>query len=157
MPRPRVRLPALCALVATLLAAAPALADRVLLLPARGTPDDPAASNALEVELAQALAALGHSAVPAPEAKAALAAVQDGVADAADEYRAVAAATKADWVLGGSIEPAVITARVELVAYLASMGRVESVAREVQRAQSGPQVQEMVAVLLRPEGIGAGE
>ncbi len=35
-------------------------------------------------------------------------------------------------------------------------GRVESVAREVERPKQPAQVQEMLAVLLRPEGIGAG-
>ncbi|MGK4008563.1 hypothetical protein WMF31_38500 [Sorangium sp. So ce1036] len=80
----------------------------------------------------------------------------DGVADTTDEYRAVSAQTGADWVLASTVEPAVTSARVELTAYLASTGRVESVAREVDRGRSPEQTREMLAVLLRPEGLGAG-
>lgn len=144
--------------MATLLAAPAAWADRVALLPSRGGGTDPAARPALDGDLAGALAKLGHTIVPAPElAAAAVTTVTDGVADTLEEYRAIGVATRADWVLVGSIEPAVTTARVELSACLVRMGRVESVAREVARAAEAPQVQEMLAVLLRPEGIGAGE
>lgn len=131
-----------------------ARADRVALLPARSS--DEAARAPLDVELARSLIALGHSVVPETETKTALGGIGDGVADTSEEYQAVAAATKADWVLAGSVEPAVGTQRVELVALLASQGRVESVAREVEKARSQVQTQEMLAVLLRAEGIGAG-
>lgn len=144
--------------LAALLFSSPALADRVLILPARpGAEEDAAQRNALEIEMARSLASLGHALVPEAEAKAALAAVADGVADTSEEYRAAGTAAKADWVIGGAVEPAVITQRVELVAYLVSLGRVESVAREVERARAAEQIQEMLGVLVRPEGIGAGE
>ncbi|WP_437589141.1 hypothetical protein [Sorangium sp. So ce1000] len=146
-----------CAAAAALLAIAPAaLADRVALLPARGGTDE-AARSAAQAEVARGLAALGHTAAPDSAVAAALEDVADGVADSADEYRTVSARTGADWVVTGTVEPAVTTTRIELTAYLASTGRVESVAREVDRDQSARQTQEMLAVLLRPEGVGVGE
>ncbi|WP_437505598.1 hypothetical protein [Sorangium sp. So ce1099] len=146
-----------CAAAAALMAIAPAaLADRVAMLPARGG-TDAAARSAAEADVARALAALGHTPAPDSAVAAALKGVADGVADTADEYRAVSAQTGAEWVLTGTVEPAVTTTRVELTAYLASTGRVESVAREVDRDQSSRQTQEMLAVLLRPEGLGVGE
>lgn len=142
------------------LAAGSAFADKIALLPSRGANAsvDPAAVAALDIELAKDLLALGHSVVPAPEVAAAIKrTVQDGVADTAEEYKAVGAATKADWVVVGTIEPAVGTARVELTAYLMSMGRVEAVAREVEKARSEEQEKEMLAVLVQPQGIGVGD
>jgi hypothetical protein len=151
----RLRAPA-CALVPLLLlSAAPALADRVVVLPSQGGAD-PAARSRLDTELFQSLTALGHTAVPPAETLAALARVADGSADTPEEYAIVAGATQANWVIGGRVEPAVATAHVELAAYLASMQRVESVAREVDRNRSQVEVQQMVAVLLKPEGIGVG-
>ncbi|WP_437812016.1 hypothetical protein [Sorangium sp. So ce1078] len=146
-----------CAAAAALTAIAPAaLADRVAVLPARGGTDE-AARSAAQAEVARGLAALGHTPVPDSALAAALKGVADGVADTTDEYRVVSARTGADWVLSGTVEPAVTTARVELTAYLASTGRVESVAREVDRSKEAQQTQEMLAVLLRPEGVGVGE
>ncbi|WP_437755214.1 hypothetical protein [Sorangium sp. So ce1389] len=146
-----------CAAAAALMAIAPAaLADRVAMLPARGG-TDAAARSAAQADVARGLAALGHTPAPDSAVAAALKGVADGVADTADEYRAVSAQTGAEWVLTGTVEPAVTTTRVELTAYLASTGRVESVAREVDRDQSSRQTQEMLAVLLRPEGVGVGE
>ncbi|WP_437305994.1 hypothetical protein [Sorangium sp. So ce388] len=145
-----------CAAAAALMAIAPAaLADRVAVLPARGG-TDAAARGAAQADIARALAALGHTPAPDSAVAAALKGVADGVADTADEYRAVSAQTGAAWVLTGTVEPAVTTTRVELTAYLASTGRVESVAREVDRDQSSRQTQEMLDVLLRPEGVGVG-
>lgn len=146
-----------CAAAAALTALAPAaLADRVAVLPARGG-TDAAARSAAEADVDRALAALGHTPVPGGAIAAALEGVADGVADTADELRAVSAQTGADWVLTGTVEPAVTTARIELTAYLASTGRLESVAREVDRDRSAQQTQEMLALLLRPEGVGIGE
>ncbi|WP_437876190.1 hypothetical protein [Sorangium sp. So ce513] len=146
-----------CAAAAALTAFAPAaLADRVAVLPARGG-TDAAVRSAADADIERALAALGHTPVPDGAVAAALKGVADGVADTADELRVVSAQTGADWVLTGTVEPAVTTARLELTAYLASTGRIESVAREVDRDRSAPQTQEMLAVLLRPEGVGMDE
>lgn len=138
---------------ACLLAAPSAWADKIALLPSRGGPD-PSARAALDGDLARGLAALGHTVISASPATAGVA---DGVADTAEEYRAVGAATRADWVLVGTVEPAVTSERVELVACLVSAGRVESVAREVHTESAAPEVKEMLAVLVRPEGVGIGE
>lgn len=134
-----------------------AYADRVALLPSRGGLD-PNARAQLDADLAKGLAALGHTLVPAQDvANAVRAGAADGVADTVEEYRAIGGSTQSDWVLAGVVDPAVISSRVELSACFVRMGRVESVAREVNRNQSPQEVQEMLAVLVRPEGIGAGE
>jgi hypothetical protein len=148
-----MRRPFAASLAAALLLAAPAAwADRVALLPLRGGAD-PAPRGFVE----KALAAMGHTLVPAPEVAAAVKSkVVDGVADTQEEYRAVGAATRADWVIVGSVEPAVTTERVELTACLVKAGRVESVAREVEKARDERQIREMVLVLVRAEGIGSG-
>jgi hypothetical protein len=143
--------PALAA--AMLLAAPSAWADKIALLPSRGGAD-PSPRSVLDSDLARGLTALGHTVIAASPSAAG---VTDAVADTLEEYRAVGAATHADWVLVGAVEPAVATARVELTACLVRMGRVESVAREVNQTRTAPEVQEMLAVLVRPEGIGAGE
>ncbi len=138
---------------AVLLAAPSAFADRVALLPSRGGPN-PDARAVLDGELARGLAALGHTVIPTNPAASGVA---DGVADTPEEDRQVGVAARADWVLVGSVEPAVTTTRIELVASLMQLGRIESVAREVEIAKADAQVQEMLRVLVRPEGVGAGE
>jgi hypothetical protein len=155
MRSPLRTLPSAALFGALVLWAAEASADRVAVLPTRG-PDDGGARSAVDVEVTRALVAKGHSVVPEAETKAALGAVGDKVADTHEEYQQVGAATKADWVVVGTVEPAVVTSRLEITALLVSQGRVESVAREVEKARSLEQTQEMIAVLLRPEGIGAG-
>jgi len=154
--RSRRLLPSAAALAAALLCVHAAQADRVAVLPARGGTDD-AARQAAQADIVRGLAAAGHTAVPESEVSATLWAVLDGVPDTADEYRTVGTATKADWVLVGLVEPAVTTHHVEIFAFHAATGRVESVAREIEPGKSAPQIQEMLAVLVRPEGIGAGE
>ncbi|EYF03625.1 hypothetical protein [Chondromyces apiculatus] len=149
-------LPCSAATLATFLFAGAALADRVAVLPARGGTDD-AARQTAQAEITRGLTALGHEVVADTEVTASLWAVLDGVPDSTDEYRTVGTATSAGWVLLGLIEPAVKTTRVELLAFHGSTGRVESVAREVEQEQMGPQIQEMLSVLVRPEGIGEGE
>lgn len=140
---------------AVLVAPSLALADRIALLPSRGG-NDAGPRVTLDAELARELGALGHTLVPAPELGASLATqVPDGLADTQDEYRAVSSATQADWVVVGMVEPAVTTVHVELVAFLHGVSRVESVAREVDRAREASQVREMLSVLVRPEGVGA--
>jgi hypothetical protein len=152
----RALVPALAAALAIALGAAPALADRVALLPTRG-PTEPAVKSAVDADLARALAAQGHTIVPEAETRSALAAVADGVADTPEEHRTIGARTKADWVVDATVEPAVATEHVEIAAFLVSLGRTESVAREVGKARSAAEIGEMLAVLLRPEGIGPGE
>jgi hypothetical protein len=153
MPRRALSLAIVCPLV---LCASTALADRVAVLPARGGTDD-GARNAAQAEILSSLLALGHTPVPDDQVGAALRGIADGTTDTADEYKAVAATTGADWVVVATVEPAVATTRIEVAAYLASNGRIESVAREIERGQSPRQTREVLAVLVRPEGVGVGE
>src|SRR5262249_9402002 len=102
-----MRLPVFCALslAAVLLLASPARADRVALLPSGS--EDPAATTPLDVDLTRALVALRHDVVPANDVAAAVQkSAADGVADTPDEYRAVGAITKADWVVVATTQPA---------------------------------------------------
>jgi len=145
--------PALTA--AMLLGSSSAWADRVALLPSQGG-TDATARAALDGDMARGLTSLGHTVVPVDSAAVAAAGVVDGVADTPEEYRAVSAATRTDWVVAGNVEPAVRSSRVEITAFLAQLGRVESVAREVDNDRRGAQVTEMLTVLIRPEGIGVG-
>src|SRR5262249_21685982 len=138
-------------LVVTLVALS-ARADRVALLPSRGSADD-AARTALDADLPRALFGLKHVAAPAADVDRALKGIADGVADTPDEYRAVGAATKTDWVVVGSIDPPAASsssARVELTACLVSTGRIESVARDIDKGRSVVELGEMLGVLLRP-------
>jgi hypothetical protein len=133
-----------------------AQADKVAVLPARGGLD-PTARTTLDQELVRWLVAQSHELVPAPKVAAATAlrAATD-VGGGPEEFMAVGRATGADWVLVGTINPAVATARVELSACLVGAGRTESVAREVDESRFGPEIREMLAVLVRAEGVGAG-
>ncbi len=149
--------PAAAVACAGLLFTQSALADRIALLPSRG--GDAGLRTAVDGDLAAGLRALGHTLVPAGELSAALAAkVTDGVADTQEEYRAVGAATRADWVIVGAIDPVLPGAspRVELTACLLKAGRVETVARAIDRAREPAQTKAMLGVLVRAEGIGAG-
>ncbi len=151
----RLRAPAFALLPLLLLAASPALADRVVVLPSQGTAA-PALRLGLDQDLMRGAASLSHSIASEVEAQAALVRVADGSADTPEEFATVANALRANWILAARLEPATATARVEIAAYLASLGRVESVARDVDPARQAEQIQEMLAVLLRPEGIGVG-
>jgi len=153
--RMRQRASAFACVPLLLLASSPALADRVVALPATGAAD-PAEKAGFDGDVAGALASLGHTAASDVEARAALARIADGSADTPEEYALVATGARADWVVIARIDPAGAALHVEATAYLVSMGRVESVARDVDRNQRGPQVREMLSVLLRPEGVGVG-
>lgn len=151
-----MRAPCFALALALALVSRSALADRVALLPTRG-PTDASVKGAVDIDLARGLAALGHTLVSEAEVTAALSAAADGVVDTPEEYKAVGARAKADWVLGATVEPAVATERVEIAAFLVPMGRTESVAREVEKGQAEVQLREMLAALMRPEGISSGE
>lgn len=59
-----------------------------------------------------------------------------------------------DWVLSPTQDPAVTTTRVEISTAYRPSARFESVAREVDRDALAKQVGEMLAVIVRPEGVG---
>lgn len=151
----RLRAPALSLVPLLLLSAAPALADRVVVLPSQGSAS-PAARIALDLDVTRGAASLRHSVASEVETQAALVRIVDGTADTPEEYATVANILRANWVLAARVEPAATTTRVEIAAYLASLGRVESVARDVDPQKQDAQIQEMLAVLMRPEGVGVG-
>ncbi len=160
-------------LAATLAMTAPAWADKVVVLPFTSPKNVPRP----ELEEArrwtrEALTKKGHTFASDNEMVSAEAAVKDGVADTSQEYQAAAKAVGADWTLTARVErddhpPATLpdgkqeegytTYRVELEAYQASSGRVESLSREVLPDEGPNDIAEMIALLIRPEGIANAE
>jgi hypothetical protein len=147
--------------LALFLASASALADKVAVLPysAATSATDKGALERARTATRAALLQRGHAQPTDSEMATAEAAVKDGVADTSDEYRAAAKASGSDWTVTGRVESATDGAgyRVELFAFQASSGRVESVARTVDPARADTQIGEMLALLLRPEGVGNAE
>lgn len=156
-------------LAALLLAAKPALADKVAVLPFT------AATTSTKPELEQArgwareaIILKGHVPPNANEMLSAEQAVTDGMPDTSQEYRAAGKASGSQWTVTGRIDrhdapPAKLpdgtmeegytTYRVELEVCQVETGRVESLAREVDPDDAPAELGEMIALLLRPEGI----
>ncbi len=153
----------------TFAVAAPAWADKVAVLPFTSP------NNVPKVELEEArrwtrdaVVRSGHTFATPDEMVSAEASARDGIADTSQEYRAAGQAAHADWTLtarverndhpsarlpDGSEEEGFTTYRVELEAYQMSTGRAESLAREVLPDEAPAQISEMLALLLRPQGI----
>ncbi len=146
-----------------------AWADRVAVLPftqeAMGaSADPPAARNWTQ----KAVALRGHALPTDAEIAKAEAAVTDGVADTSEECRAAGRAAASDWTLFGRVQKIEVPAskapdggedpgydlvRIELEACRVQSGRVESLARDVDPDEAPSEIAEMLALLLRPEGI----
>jgi outer membrane biosynthesis protein TonB len=139
--------------LSALLFAAPALADKVVVLPFHG--DEP---RAQEARNATTGAVLERAHVPASddEVKAALDAVGDGSPDTSAEYKQAGNAAKAQWTVTARVENHDWYYRIELEVGQVATGRVESVARNIDPARAPQMISEMLALLLRPEGLGAG-
>jgi hypothetical protein len=98
---------------------------------------------------------LVHDVLPSDaELKAAEAAVKDGTPDTSDEYRDAGKVAAAQWTVAGHVDAHGWTYRLEIDACQVATGRVESLAREVDARQAAPQIAEMLALLLRPQGVG---
>jgi hypothetical protein len=80
---------------------------------------------------------------------------KDGVVDTGEEYRAAGRASTSDWTVIGHVEEHGGTYRLELDVCQVGSGRVESLAREITPAEATHQISEMLALLLRPEGLGS--
>jgi cell division septation protein DedD len=139
---------------AVLLSAAPALADKVLVLPFQ------AVGSASKAELEQArlttataVTGLSHKLPTPSEIVTAQVAVRDGVADTSEEYLAAGRASSSDWTVAGRFEAYGATYRLELEACQIESGRVESLAREIDPSEAPKQIGEMLALLLRSQGI----
>lgn len=99
----------------------------------------------------------GHRLPTDSEMLTAQMASKDGVADTSGEYRAAGRASGSAWTIAGRVEDHGTSYRLELEVCQVESGRVESLAREVDPAQAPAQIGEMLALLLRPEGIANAE
>ena len=149
---------ALLFFAAVLLFPALARADKVAVLPftsvGQATSVDLAAAR--EATKAAALAK-GHLLANDSEMLAAQMATKDGTADTSEEYRAAGRASGSQWTVAGRVDPREGGYRLELEACQVESGRVESLAREISPAEATSEVAEMLALLLRPEGIGTAD
>ena len=150
-----MRYATLAAVVATLSAVAfPALADKVAVLPFSGGP------GTLPSQIEQARAATrgaviqrAHQLSGDSEMVAALMAVADGVADTSAEFRAAGRASSSQWTVVGQLEARGESYKIEIVVCQVESGRVESLAREMTPVRATSDIAEMLALLLRPQGL----
>jgi hypothetical protein len=144
-----------CLTVAALLAAGPALADKVAVLPFISVGNATAADlDAARAATRTAVLALQDTLPTDSEMLTAEMSAKDGVADTSQEYRAAGRASGSDWTVLGHVEEHTGTYRLEIEACDVASGRVESLAREVDASRATTQIKEMLALLLRPAGIG---
>lgn len=146
-----------------------AFADKVAVLPFTA----PKGLSKPEIARARAWtqdAAAARGYVPPSDSEMVVAemAVKDGVPDTSQEYIAAGRALGAQWTVTGQIErhdaplaklpdgsmaEGYTTYHVELEVAQVESGRVESLAREIDPDEAPAQIAEMLALLLRPEGI----
>jgi hypothetical protein len=138
--------------LAFVLGAGSAWADKVAVLKFTGSP--PTSVDDARRQVDEATARMGHTTPSSSELLSANMAVADGTADTTQELRAAGRASGADWSVSGQLEARASGYRLELQVCLVETGRVESVARDIDPAQSATQVQEMLAFVLRKEGMG---
>ncbi len=152
----RARVVSASAVVALLLLSADALADRVASLGARGTA--PLADRTAIKQATDAAAkGLGHELVPESDVLQGEAAA-GAKAGTSEGCVAIGQATSADWV----VEPTILAdatsgagTHVEMKACQVSSGRVETLARDLDpEGDRSAQLREMLALLLRPQGVG---
>lgn len=79
---------------------------------------------------------------------------KDGAPDTREEYRAAGRASSSQWTVAGRVAPREGGYRLEVEACQVDSGRVESLARDIEPSQATSEIAEMLALLLRPEGIG---
>jgi hypothetical protein len=141
-------------LTALLCASRVAHADRVAVLPFTSI------GNATSVDLDKARAAtqgalgqMGHKLPTSSEMLTAEMAFKGEHGGDSKAYQSAGRASSAEWAVGGHVEAHGATYRLELEACKVDTGRVESLAREIDPPKAPSQIQEMFALLLRPEGI----
>ncbi len=146
------RIPSVALALALVLSAGAALADRVANVHARG---DAKADDRARVEKAseEAIRGLGHQTASAQEVVDGEAAAGTLVGTSAGLV-AVGKTTNSEWVVEAVVTPTPGGLRVELKACQVSTGRVETAARELDlRVDVMAQLREVLALLLRPQGI----
>ncbi len=99
-------------------------------------------------------------------------AVKDGSPDTSDEYRAAGRASGSQWTVTGRVERIDVPAskgpdgadvegytiyRTELEACQVSSGRVEALTRDLDPDEAPEQIKEMLALLIRAEGLGTSD
>ena len=146
----------LAPVAAVLLMASAARADTVLLIPARGQVPGKLITGNIAYETRYVMAETGHSLVDDTQTQASILQVPDHQPDNADEFALLAKVADASWVVLPTISETGNRYRLELTAYWAPGGRVESVARDIDVNAVHQQILEMAKVLLRPEGVGTG-
>jgi hypothetical protein len=141
---------------AATLASAPAWADQVAVLrfQSSGGVTTNAQVEAARAATRDAVVRASHTLPPPALASAADVVVKDGAPDTTSEYREAGRASAAQWTVAGHVEAHGWTYRLELEACLVATGRVESLAREIDARQPVPEITEMLALLLRPQGVG---
>ncbi len=137
-----------------------ALADKVVVLPFRATEGAAPAKDVVKLATATSGAATtrGHTLVSAAEKAKAEKASKDGVFDTQAEFVAAGKAAQSNWTLSAKVEfRGTAVYALDLEACQVGTGRVESVARDVDLDKAEPQIAEMLALLLRPEGVAGAE
>jgi hypothetical protein len=120
----------------------------------------------------EAVTKQNHTYASDNEMVSAEATIKDGAADTSQEYVAAGKAVGAQWTLTGRVErndypPSKLpdgkeeegytTYRVEIEAAQVNTGRVESLSREVLPEEGPSDIAQMLALLVRPEGIANAE
>ena len=156
----RALLPLLRFLAALLVLLLPAraLADKVAVLPFTSAGQVASTDLAAAREATKSAAlAKGHLLATESELLAAQMSTKDGAADTSEEYRAAGRASGSQWTVAGRVDPKEGGYRLEIEACQVDSGRVESLARDIEPSQATSQIAEMLALLLRPEGIGTAD
>jgi hypothetical protein len=137
-----------------LLASAPALADKVAVLPflnsGNATPEQ---LDTVRGATKAAVLAMADTLPTDSEMLTAEMSAKDGTADTSQEYRAAGRASSSDWTVTGHVEPRATGYHLELDVCNVSSGRVESLDRDIDPSRASQQIGEMLALLLRPAGI----
>ncbi|MBI5533022.1 MAG: hypothetical protein HY898_09920 [Deltaproteobacteria bacterium] len=152
--RPQRILAAIALACTIVLSASNALADLVLLLPARGQIPGSMLSSILDSETRYGVIEVGHKLVDQKELDGAMRQVPDSHPDTSDEFTTMARFARAEWVVIPTVFQQEKSWRLELIAFQAQSGRTETVARDVDTEHIHVQVVEMLKVLLRPQGVG---
>ena len=156
-----------------MLAAPAALADKVAVLPfdsAKAVPKPEL--DEVRAWTKKAVTSRGDTLPSESEMLSAEMAVKDGAADTSSEYRAAGRASGSKWTVTGHVErielppmkepdgkeqPAYTAYRVELEVCQVDSGRVETLARDVDPDDAEGEIAEMLALLVRPEGLANAE
>ncbi|MGH7281934.1 MAG: hypothetical protein ACRELY_10450 [Polyangiaceae bacterium] len=149
----RARLATLIA-AATLLLSGSAFADKVAVLKFTGDVNSTAPAHDATT---RAVTAKGDTLPTSSEMITAEVAVKDTVPDNSEEYLAAGKASTSQWTVAGRVQPLEGGYHLELDVCQISSGRVESLSRDIDPVDADAQIGEMLALLLRPQGIAGAD